>query len=74
MTADLHLAETFRQAESSHPDLMEPYAVLLVEAEGVEDRVSIMRRGLRETIAGRFPLAEAHSTNPQGRLALEAAR
>jgi hypothetical protein len=56
MNMDLHLAQTFAAAERSHPDLMEPYSVLLAEAEDATARVAIMRRGLRETIRQRFPL------------------
>ena len=75
MNADLHLASTFEAAERTHPDLMEPYSVLLVEALTASDRVEIMRRGLRETIRDRLPMAElrevvAVASDPQGDLAL----
>lgn len=59
MTGDLHLASTFASAEREFPDLMEKYVVLLVDAETSTDRIAIMRRGLRETICARYPMAEA---------------
>jgi hypothetical protein len=53
-----HLTATFNSACASHPDLMEPYLIALSAAEPDEE-VSIMRRGLRETIKQRFPLPGA---------------
>ena len=52
-----HLSQTFEAAEKAHPDLMEPYSVLLGEArEDAAERMEIMRRGLRETIKRRMPM------------------
>jgi len=52
-----HISQTFAAAEKAHPDLMEPYSVLLGEArEDAAERMEIMRRGLRETIRRRVPL------------------
>lgn len=53
-----HLAGTFAEAECSHPDLMEPYSVLLAEASTLEDRIAIMREGLRKTLRDRYPMPE----------------
>lgn len=46
-----HLTETFDRACRAHPDVMEPYVVLLADEC---DRKAVMRQGLRETIAKRF--------------------
>lgn len=55
-----HLSQTFEAAEKAHPDLMEPYTVLLSQAtENAAERMEIMRRGLRETIRRRYPLHDA---------------
>lgn len=51
------ISQTFEAAEKAHPDLMEPYSVLLAQAtEDAAERMEIMRRGLRETIRRRMPL------------------
>lgn len=57
-TDEEHLEETFRAAERSHAELMEPYSTRLADAESAEDRVAIMRDGLRKTILQRYPSAE----------------
>jgi hypothetical protein len=54
--ADAHLKHTFDLAAKTHPDLMEPYVILLADAEAGDEQDSVMRRGLRETIGRRFPL------------------
>ena len=56
LEATRHLAETFDIACRSYPDIMEPYMVLLAEAQP-DQFVEIMRRGLRETIETRFDSA-----------------
>lgn len=53
-----HLTETFLLVAKQFPDLLEPYQILLGDAANDADRVEIMRRGLRETIAMRYPLHE----------------
>lgn len=53
-----HITGTFEVAEKAHHDLMEPYSTLLGEAQDPAEKLSIMRRGLRETIAKRYPLPE----------------
>lgn len=70
-----HITETFEAAEKAHHDLMEPYAIRLAEAETNEEKIDIMRRGLRETIRQRVPLSEAREVaasapDTQGALAL----
>lgn len=52
-----HLTQTFEAAERSHPDLMERYSARLGEAASADERMAIMRVGLRETICRRYPLA-----------------
>jgi hypothetical protein len=54
-----HLCESYEAAERAHRDLMEPYSVMLADAATADERMAIMRRGLRETICRRFPLHEA---------------
>ncbi len=54
--AFLHLSATFAEAVRDHHDLMEPYLILLGDALGDAGRMSVMRRGLRETIRQRHPL------------------
>lgn len=57
MTTKLsHLEQTFAEAERLHPDLMEPYACRLSDAEGSDERRAIMRMGLRETFRQRYPM------------------
>lgn len=53
-----HLAEVFGLAEKHHSGLLEPYTVMLVDAERAEDRRDIMRAGLRETFRQRYPMPE----------------
>jgi hypothetical protein len=53
-----HITSTFEEAERSHPDLMEPYSTRLGEAETNEEKLEIMRAGLRETIKARWPARE----------------
>lgn len=65
MTGYKHLCETYAAAERAHPDLMEPYAGLLADAENADERMRVMWRGLRETIALRVPMAEAHSVGAE---------
>lgn len=48
-----HLNATFAMNCRQHPDLMEPYVILLGEADS-QQHVSIMRRALRETLARRL--------------------
>lgn len=55
------LCELFEYWEQHRPDLMERYSTNLAEAQGADERVRIMRRGLRETIAQRYPLTEVHT-------------
>ena len=52
------LKTTFAGAERRHPDLMEPYATRLGEADTDADRMEIMRTGLRETFRARYPMPE----------------
>jgi hypothetical protein len=49
-----HLTDTFERAARRDPDLMERYVVMLADAESDADKLSIMRRGLRETINQRY--------------------
>jgi hypothetical protein len=51
-----HLSATFDLATRMKPDAMEPYVVRLAEARDQTEQIEIMRCGLRETIAQRFPL------------------
>lgn len=53
-----HLCETFAQTERTFPDLMEPYAIRLGDAETADERMLIMQAGLRETFKQREPMAE----------------
>lgn len=53
-----HLTETFTLVGKQFPCLLEPYQILLGDAHDDAARVEIMRRGLRETIAERYPLHE----------------
>lgn len=54
--ADAHLKTTFDLAAKHHPDLMEPYVILLADAVTSDEQDSVMRQGLRETIRKRIPL------------------
>lgn len=59
MNADKHLAGTFAENERMFPDIMEPWSIMLADRDlSASERVDIMRRGLRETIGARYPLAE----------------
>jgi hypothetical protein len=51
-----HITQTFEEAERAHPDLMEPYSTRLADAQSNEEKLSIMRCWLRETIRRRYPL------------------
>lgn len=51
--AAAHLAATFDTAAREFPDLMEPYVILLADADDAT-KVQIMRRGLRETVRSRY--------------------
>lgn len=62
-----HLTVTFNEVNSEFPDLLEPYIVLLVDADTDRARAQIMRRGLRETFKKRHP---AHP-QPAERVAAE---
>lgn len=53
-----HLEQTFESAEREFPDLMERYSALLGEAVSSDERVAVMRMGLRETICQRYLLPE----------------
>lgn len=50
-----HITGTFDSAVKQHPDIMEPYVVMLAEAADDHERKRIMQQALRETIAARFP-------------------
>lgn len=65
MTGIQRLTSVFEQAERQHPDLMEPYSVRLAEAAAADERVEIMRAGLRETFRRRFPMPDACWPTPQ---------
>lgn len=70
-----HLCSTFAENEKRFPDLMEPYSILLADGElSSDERTRIMRQGLRETIARRYPLPESQTVaavdDRQGTLAL----
>jgi hypothetical protein len=49
-----HLAETFAMASRSFPEIMEPYQVMLADADS-SSQAEIMREGLRSTFRKRFP-------------------
>jgi hypothetical protein len=54
-----HLTQVFEEAERLHPELMERYSILLVQAfDDAAERKAIMRRGLRETFRLRYPMPE----------------
>jgi hypothetical protein len=53
-----HLRGTFEGAEKRHPDLMERYSGRLAEADSVDEKIEIMRAGLRETFRTRYPMPE----------------
>lgn len=48
-----HVTATFDRAVSYWPDVMEPYVILLAEADDDWDRKRTMQRALRETISAR---------------------
>ena len=51
-----HLSVTFDLAAKRFPDLFEPYAIRLVDAEQDErTQMAIMREALRDTFATRHP-------------------
>lgn len=58
-----HLTETFNSACRLWPDLMERYATRLADAADGVERTEIMRGGLRETLAQRWPLHGEHQEN-----------
>jgi hypothetical protein len=51
-----HITATFDQAAREHPEIMERYSVMLADADEDVDKLAIMRRGLRETLARRWPM------------------
>jgi hypothetical protein len=53
LEAARHLVRTFDDAVRSHPDLMEPFVVMLADTP-IDQQISIMRQGLRETVSKRF--------------------
>ena len=53
LEATRHLVRTFDDACRSHPDLMEPWIVMLTDIP-IDQQIPIMRQGLRETIHKRF--------------------
>lgn len=61
-----HLEQTFRDAERSHPDLLEPYSSRLAEAESADTRVAIMQAGLRETFQQRYPMPDGFYDRNRG--------
>jgi hypothetical protein len=63
-TKRAHLVETFNLVAKQFPDLLEPYQILLGDAETEVDRIEIMRRGLRETIAKRYQLHRSEPASP----------
>jgi hypothetical protein len=60
-----HLTDTFADVSRQHSDIMEPYAILLGDAATDAERMSIMRRGLRETIGFRHQMGKARSLGRQ---------
>lgn len=52
------LKKTFDGEFRRKPDIMEPYVIRLDGVTDEQERVAIMRAGLRETIGARWPLAE----------------
>jgi hypothetical protein len=48
-----HLAVTFDRCVKTWPDILDPYVVLLIEANPDEE-IEIMRRALRETVLLRY--------------------
>lgn len=48
-----HLTRLFDHESKRHPDVMEPYIVMLAGAPA-EERKSIMRSALRETVSKRY--------------------
>jgi hypothetical protein len=57
-----HRHETFALACRHHPDLMESYSIALGEEDDANERLEIMRRGLRETFCLRYPARHTDGT------------
>lgn len=53
-----HLMQTYQAAEAAHPDLMEPYAQALSDAENREAMAKVMRLALAETFRKRYPMPD----------------
>ncbi len=52
----MHLRETFEMNARAFPDIMEPFQVMMADADGdLIAQTAIMREGLRSTFARRFP-------------------
>lgn len=69
-----HISGTFAAAEKAYPDLMEPYTTRLGDARTPDEKLAIMRIGLRETIAQRYPLPESRyiaATEPDAQARLD---
>lgn len=51
-----HLKETFDLASKGFRDIMEPYQIMMAEADGDQiAQTEIMREGLRSTFNRRYP-------------------
>jgi hypothetical protein len=50
-----HLFSTYRSAEIAHPDLMEPFAQAVSDAEDREAMARAMRHALAQTFRRRYP-------------------
>lgn len=56
MTIFEHLFQTYRMAEQLHPDLMEPHAQAINDAEDREAMARAMRHALARTFRQRYPM------------------
>ncbi len=54
-----HLSWTFDTAARQFPDLLEPYVVMLTDIGDDAEYMSVMQRGLRETLNERHPMQTA---------------
>jgi len=51
-----HLKETFDLSSKGFPDIMEPFQIMMADAEGDQVmQTEIMREGLRSTFNRRYP-------------------
>jgi hypothetical protein len=64
--ANYHLKLTFNSSVEMWPDIMEPYVVMLADCSSPEEKVEIMRRGLRETVKERFRSPDKSRAPPHG--------